>query len=281
MIHALVLGLVIAIILIILIQKTTSGFTAAECDARYTLDYRTCNDQYEKRKRACRGRNQESCKGEALKAKKACVDAAAAAKITCLGPAVAAGDVVATNQLRDAQRRDKRRSSPATVTGAARVTPGSTLTPSAPQGRQGGQGGQGNKDNKGNKGNKEAGTPVAPPVAAPPPAPTAPPAPTPPPVAAPPPAPTPPPVAAPPPAPAPAEAPSALQMAECSPGDTAKIFAGQKSGEALAGGSATSLREGDEVCSKPAPGAYQCDFGAGYAYHGGASISECVKPRTA
>jgi hypothetical protein len=263
MIHALVLGLVIAIILIILIQKTTSGFTAAECDARYTLDYQTCNDQYEKRKRACRGRNQESCKGEALKAKKACIDAAASGKITWLGPAVAAGDVVATNQLRDAQRRDERRSSPATVTGAARVTPGSTLTPSARQGRQG------------NKDNKEVGTPVAPPVTVPPPAPT------PPPVTVPPPAPTPPPVAAPPPAPAPAEAPSALQMAECSPGDTPMIFAGQKSGEALAGGSATSLREGDEVCSKPAPGAYQCDFGAGYAYHGGASISECVKPRTA
>jgi hypothetical protein len=130
MIHALVLGLVIAIVLIILIQKVTSGFTAAECDAKYTIDYRACVDTYEKAQKRCG--NQESCKKKALKAKESCTDAALNAKIPCLGPAAAAGDVVATNKLRDAQRIDTRRSSPPAITGGALVTPGATFTPAAP-----------------------------------------------------------------------------------------------------------------------------------------------------
>ena len=236
MIHALVLGLVIAIVLIILIQKVTSGFTAAECDARYTKDYRACGDAYEKAQRKCKGRNTESCKQKALRTKESCIDAAASVKITCLGPAAAAGDVVATSQLQAAQTQSVKTSSPPSVTAAALVTPGATFTPA---GNQGG-----------------ASASIQAPV----------------------PAPAPPPVLA---VPAPAEAPSALQMAACPPGDTAMLFVGQQSGEALAGGSALSLRAGDQVCSKPAPGAYQCDFGAGYAYHGGAGIQECVKPRIA
>jgi hypothetical protein len=100
MIHALVLGLVIAIIILILIQKTTSGFTAAECDARYTLDYGACGDAYERAQRACRGRKIEECKLKALRAKEACIDAAASVKMTCLVPAAASGDVVATQQLK-------------------------------------------------------------------------------------------------------------------------------------------------------------------------------------
>ena len=126
MIHALVLGLVIAIILIILIQKVTSGFTAAECDARYTLAYQACSDAYEK---AQRGRATTSDKQKALRAKESCLDAAAAAKIICLGPAAAAGDVVATKRLQDAQRhwRDRKTSSQPTVTAANRVTPGSAV----------------------------------------------------------------------------------------------------------------------------------------------------------
>jgi hypothetical protein len=131
MIHALVLGLVIAIVLIILIQKVTSGFTAAECDARYTADYRACGDTYEKTQK---GRATTSDKQKALRAKEACIAAAAATKITCLGPAAAAGDVVATKRLQDAQRQDRKTSSPRAVTGANRVTPGAALTPSAPRG---------------------------------------------------------------------------------------------------------------------------------------------------
>jgi hypothetical protein len=132
MIHAVVLGLVIAIIILILIQKTTSGFTAAECDARYTLDYGACGDAYERAQRACRGRKIEECKLKALRAKEACVDAAASVKMTCLVPAAASGDVVATQQLKAAQQSDQRRSSPPAVKGAALVTPGATFTPPAP-----------------------------------------------------------------------------------------------------------------------------------------------------
>jgi hypothetical protein len=132
MIRAVILGLVIAIVLIILIQKNTSGFTAAECDANYTLAYRACGDAYEKAQKRCgTGRNQESCKQKALKAKESCTDAALNAKIPCLGPAADAGDVVAANKLRDAQRLDTRRSSPPSVNGAALVTPGAAFTPVA------------------------------------------------------------------------------------------------------------------------------------------------------
>lgn len=132
MIHALVLGLVIAIILIILIQKTTSGFTAAECDARYTKDYQACGDAYQKAEKKCKGRKIEQCKIKALRAKDACIDAAASVKMTCLGPAAASGDVVATQQLKDAQQRDQRKSSPPVVNGASLVTPGATFTPASP-----------------------------------------------------------------------------------------------------------------------------------------------------
>ena len=287
MIHALVLGLVIAIVLIILIQKVTSGFTAAECDARYTKDYTACGSAYEKAKKRCgNGRNATSCKQKALRARESCIDAAASAKIACLGPAAASGDVVATQQLQAAQRRDERRSSPVAVTGAALVTPGATFAPSPPQG------GASTPALVAAPRQAPAPTTVAAPAPRQAPAPTtvavpapvlavpapimvAAPAPRRAPAAAPRQAPAPPPV------PAPAEAPSALQMAACPPGDTSTVFGGQQDGEALAGGSALSLRAGDQVCSKPAPGAYQCDFGAGYAYHGGASVSECIKPRTA
>ena len=130
MIHALVLGLVIAIILMILIQKVTSGFTAAECDARYTLDYRACNDAYEKAKKACRGRSKTSCEQEAFRVKDACIDAAAAAKITCLGPAAASGDVVATRQIQQVTRVQAEMKTASVVTASpARVTPGAAFAP--------------------------------------------------------------------------------------------------------------------------------------------------------
>ena len=138
MIHALVLGLVIAIILIILIQKTTSGFTAAECDARYTINYRACQATYKNAEKKCgNGRNATSCKQKALRAKEACTDAARNAKITCLSPAAAAGDIVATRQLQAAQTQSVQTSSPPAVTAAALVTPGATFTPSTLMGGQG------------------------------------------------------------------------------------------------------------------------------------------------
>ena len=299
MIHALVLGLVIAIILIILIQKTTSGFTAAECDARYTLSYRACGDTYEKAQKECgNGRNATSCKQKALRAKEACIDAAASAKITCLGPAAAAGDVVATRQLQDAQQRDERRSSPPAITGGARVTPGATFTPADAQDGRGRRGDRGDRGDRGGQGGPfTTPSPVAapppaptpPPVAAPPPAPTPPPvappppAPTPPPVAPPPPAPTPPPVAPPPPVPAPAEAPSALQMAPCGPGETETTFGGQLYGEGLIGDRVDSLRVGDPVCSKPLPaGQPLCNLDGGEIQHRFVNgQKECLKPRIA
>ena len=283
MIHALVLGLVIAIVLLILIQKVTSGFTAAECDARYTIDYRACGDAYEKAKRACRGRDKTSCEQTALRAKEACTDAAASAKIACLGPAAATGDVVATHQLQAAQNQSNRTSSPPAVSGSSRVTPGAALPPSDSHGSRG---------NQGNQGNQAPPTVAAPPPLVPVPAPPT--------VAAPPPfvpvpasqmrrwsrppvlaVPAPPTVAAPPPpVPAPAEAPSAIQMTPCAPGETEMTFGGQKPNEDLDGGP-REIRMGESVCRKPAPGPYQCDFASGYTYHGGAGIQpECLKPRT-
>jgi hypothetical protein len=280
MIHALVLGLVIAIVLIILIQKVTSGFTAAECDARYTLDYRACNDTYQTAKRACRGRDKTSCEQTALRAKEACTDAAASAKITCLGPAAAAGDVVATRQLQDAQRRDERRSSPPAITGGARVTPGAAFTPAESRGNQGGQGDRGDRGGQGDRGDRGAAAPApsapiqgrqaalsSPEMAiSPPPM-----------VASPPPM-----VASPPPVPAPAEAPSALQMAACDPGTTEVNFPGLGPNESTNGGT-RSLNTGEPVCRKPAPGPFQCDFAAGYIYHSGGAVvqPECLKPRIA
>ena len=80
-------------------------------------------------------------------------------------------------------------------------------------------------------------------------------------------------------APVPAEAPSALQMAPCASGETEITFGGQKPNEDLDGGPRAILA-GEPVCRKPAPGAYQCDFGAGYTYHGGPGLQpECLKPR--
>ena len=212
MIHALVLGLVIAIILMILIQKVTSGFTAAECDARYTLDYRACNDAYEKAKRACSGRNKTSCEQEAFRVKDACIDAAAAAKITCLGPAAASGDVVATQQIQQVSKVQTEMKTASVVTASpARVTPGAAFAP----------------------------------------------------------------------APAPVPAVAAAPLAACEPGATEVIFPGLKAGETITGGS-RPLVEGEAVCRKAAPAPSQCDFGAGYMYHGGGGIQpECLKPRTA
>ena len=245
MIHALVLGLVIAIVLLILIQKVTSGFTAAECDARYTIDYRACGDAYEKAKRACRGRDKTSCEQTALRAKEACTDAAASAKIACLGPAAATGDVVATHQLQAAQNQSNRTSSPPAVSGSSRVTPGAALPPSDSHGSRGNQGNQGN----------QGGAAAPPPVLA---------------------------VPAPPPVPAPAEAPSALQMASCAPGYTEITFPGFKESEEIGGGNPFVLKAGVPACRKPAPGPYECDFAAGYTYHSHPTIQpECIKARTA
>ena len=244
MIHALVLGLVIAIILIILIQKVTSGFTAAECDARYTLAYQACSDAYEK---AQRGRATTSDKQKALRAKESCLDAAAAAKIICLGPAAAAGDVVATKRLQDAQRQDRKTSSQPTVTAANRVTPGAALTPSAPRVfrpaglrprsslRSRPAPSQGNQGNRGGSAVPAPAQVLAVPVPAPAQV-----------------------LAVP--VPAPAEAPSALQMAPCEANETEMIFGGQLPGEGLMGEKAPLLRAGDPVCRKPLPIGQLCDI---------------------
>ena len=70
-------------------------------------------------------------------------------------------------------------------------------------------------------------------------------------------------------------------MAPCGPGETETTFGGQRPNEDLDGGT-RPLQVGEAVCRKPAPGPYQCDFAAGYVYHGGAGIQpECLKPRTA
>lgn len=126
MLHAVILGLVIAIVLLFLIQKSTSGFTAAECDARYTLAYKACGAAYDTAKKACQGGNQEGCRTTALHARQACQDSAREAKNACMGDAAAGGDNVATMKLNQESKAAVR------VQAQTLVTPGAVFTAPAP-----------------------------------------------------------------------------------------------------------------------------------------------------
>ena len=132
MLHAVILGLVIAIVLLFLIQKTTCGFTATECDARYTLAYKACGDAYDKAKKACRGSNQEGCRTTALHARQACQDAARTAKNACMGDAAAGGDNVASMKLEQESKAAARVQARTTVEARTLVTPGAVFTAPAP-----------------------------------------------------------------------------------------------------------------------------------------------------
>ena len=132
MLHAVILGLVIAIVLIFLIQKTTSGFTAAECDAQYTLAYKACGAAYDKTKKECSGSNQEGCRTKALHVRQACQDAAQAAKKACMGEASAGGDNVATMKLDQESKTAVRIRSQTAVEARTLVTPGAAFTAPSP-----------------------------------------------------------------------------------------------------------------------------------------------------
>ena len=132
MLHAVILGLVIAIVLLFLIQKSTSGFTAAECDAKYTLAYKACGDAYSAAKKACTGSNQEGCRTTALYARQACQDTAQTAKKACLGEAASGGDQVATVKLNQESKAESRISSQTVAATTMLVTPGASFTASAP-----------------------------------------------------------------------------------------------------------------------------------------------------
>lgn len=136
MLYAVILGLIIAIVLLSLIQKTTSGFTAAECDAQYTLAYKACSDRFDAARKACRGSNQEGCRTTAIHARQACQDAARDAKNSCMADASAAGDATATMKLNQESRAEARVQQRTEVEARQLVTPGATFTPSpapAPQ----------------------------------------------------------------------------------------------------------------------------------------------------
>jgi hypothetical protein len=136
MLYAVILGLIIAIVLLSLIQKTTSGFTAAECDAQYTLAYKACSDTFDAARKACRGSNQEGCRTTAIHARQACQDAARDAKNSCMADASAAGDATATMKLNQESRAEARVQQRTEVEARQLVTPGATFTQSpapAPQ----------------------------------------------------------------------------------------------------------------------------------------------------
>ena len=135
MLHAVILGLVIAIVLLFLIQKSTSGFTAAECDARYTLAYKACGAAYDTAKKACQGGNQEGCRTTALHTRQACQDAAQAAKKACMGEASAEGDNVATMKLDQESKTEMRIRSQTAVEARTLVTPGAAFTAPSPSAR--------------------------------------------------------------------------------------------------------------------------------------------------
>jgi hypothetical protein len=132
MLYAVILGLIIAIVLLTLIQKTTSGFTAAECDARYTLAYKACGDVFEKAAKGCRGSNQEGCRTTALHTRQACQDAAREAKKACLADAAAGGDNTATMKLNQESKLEAKITQRTEVGPRELVTPGATFTPPAP-----------------------------------------------------------------------------------------------------------------------------------------------------
>ena len=110
--RVIILGLVFAILILIIIQKATSGFTAAECDARYTTDYQACNTEYNQATGKCSGKNAEKCRSDAATKKQDCLDKATDAKTRCLGSAAASGDSVAVQQVN--QQKQQRRRLPAT-----------------------------------------------------------------------------------------------------------------------------------------------------------------------
>lgn len=136
MLYAVILGLIIAIVLLSLIQKTTSGFTAAECDARYTLAYKACGDVFYAARKGCRGSNQEGCRTTAIHARQACQDAAREAKKVCLADAAAGGDNTATMKLNQESRAEARVQQRTEVEARQLVTPGATFTPSPAPARQ-------------------------------------------------------------------------------------------------------------------------------------------------
>lgn len=128
MLYAVILGLVFAIVFLFLIQKTTSCFTAAECDAQYTLAYKACGDAYETARKACRGSNQEGCRTTALQARQACQAAAQTAKTSCLSEAAAGGDQTANVRLEQETRAAARVRTQTTVEARSLVTPGADFT---------------------------------------------------------------------------------------------------------------------------------------------------------
>jgi len=132
MLYAVILGLIIAIVLLTLIQKSTSGFTAAECDAKHTLAYKACGDVFEKAAKACRGSNQEGCRTTALHARKSCQDAARDAKKACLGEAAAGGDNTATMKLNQESKIEAKIAQRTEVGPRELVTPGAAFTPPSP-----------------------------------------------------------------------------------------------------------------------------------------------------
>lgn len=118
---SLILGLVIAIFVLVIINKTTSGFTAAECDATYTTAYTACSDAFEKAKKACSGRNNEKCVTTALHARQACYKSSEDDRMVCMGQAAAKGDTVADKKIQDHNTAAVTKPSEAS---SARVTPG-------------------------------------------------------------------------------------------------------------------------------------------------------------
>ena len=129
MLYAVILGLIIAIVLLSLIQKTTSGFTAAECDAQHTLAYKACGDAFDAAAKACSGSNQEGCRTTALHVRQACQDAAREAKKSCLADAASAGDNTATMKLNQESKLEAKISQRTEVGPRELVTPGATFTP--------------------------------------------------------------------------------------------------------------------------------------------------------
>ena len=132
MLYAVILGLVIAIVLLSLIQKTTSGFTAAECDAQYTLAYKACSDTFDAARKACTGSNQEGCRTTAIHARQACQDSARAAKVSCLSDAAAGGDATATMKLNQESKASTRITQHTEVEARQLVTPGAAFMAPSP-----------------------------------------------------------------------------------------------------------------------------------------------------
>lgn len=127
MMHALILGLVIAILILILIQKTTSGFTAAECDAKYTLAYKACRAVYDKANKDCGSSNQK-CQITALRAREACQDSAQTTMNACMGGAAAEGDQTAVMKLRQNSQVVVKQDAQVVAATKTLVTPGSAIT---------------------------------------------------------------------------------------------------------------------------------------------------------